>query len=49
MRPSKKNRKQFSFTTRDGIILTISIGGLVALMFVLVYYVYVLPMQKSLE
>jgi len=49
MTRSLKRKKRSSFTARHGIFLTLSIGGLLALMFVLVYYVYVLPMQKSLE
>jgi len=31
------------------VLLSLSIGAFVALMFVLVYYVYILPMQKSVE
>ena len=46
---SKKSKKQSSLTTRQGIFLSVSIGALVALIFVLVYYVYVVPMQRSLE
>jgi hypothetical protein len=46
---SIKRKKRSSFTARQGIFLSLSIGALVALIFVLVYYVYVLPMQKSLE
>jgi hypothetical protein len=46
---SIKRKKRSSFTARLGIFLSLSIGALVALIFVLVYYVYVLPMQKSLE
>ncbi|HSY93628.1 MAG TPA: hypothetical protein VK812_19875 [Candidatus Binatus sp.] len=48
MKGSKKKRRS-SFTTRQGVLLSLSIGAFVALMFVLVYYVYILPMQKSLE
>jgi hypothetical protein len=46
---SIKRKKRSSFTARQGIFLSLSIGALVALIFVLVYYVYVLPMQKSLD
>jgi hypothetical protein len=31
------------------VVLALSIGVFVALIFVLVYYVYIVPMQKSLE
>ena len=48
MRRSKKNQ-QSTFTTRSGVLLTLSIGAFIALIFILVYYVYVLPMQRSLE
>jgi hypothetical protein len=48
MKGSNKKRRS-SFTTRRGVLLSLSIGAFVALMFVLVYYVYILPMQKSLE
>jgi len=47
MKRSKKSKP--SFTTRRGILLSLSIGVFVALIFLLVYYAYVLPMQKSLE
>jgi hypothetical protein len=46
-RSNRKNRS--SFTARRGLVLSLSIGAFVALIFVLVYYVYILPMQKSLE
>ena len=49
MKRSEKKNQPGSLTTRQGILLTVSIGVFVALMFLLVYYVYVLPMQKSLE
>ena len=42
-------QKRSSFTTRRGVVLALSIGVFVALIFVLVYYVYIVPMQKSLE
>jgi len=48
MKRSKKNQ-QSSFTVRSGVFLTLSIGAFIALVFILVYYAYVLPMQKSLE
>ena len=48
MKGSKKDQRS-SFTTRRGVLLSLSIGAFVALIFILVYYVYILPMQKSLE
>jgi cell division septal protein FtsQ len=44
-----KRKQRTPLTTRRGVVLSLSIGVFVALMFVLVYYVYILPMQKSLE
>jgi hypothetical protein len=49
MKRIKKRTKGSSFTTRQGLLLAFSIAAFVALIFVLVYYVYVLPMQKTLE
>jgi hypothetical protein len=49
MKRIRKRNKGSSFTTRQGLLLTFSIAVFVALIFVMVYYVYVLPMQKSLE
>jgi len=49
MKRIKKRNKGSSFTTRQGLLLAFSIAAFVALIFVLVYYVYVLPMKKSLE
>jgi len=48
MKRSKKNQR-YSFTTRRGVLLSFSIGAFVALIFILVYYAYILPMQRSLE
>ena len=48
MRRSRRKERS-SFTPRRGVLLSLSIGAFVALIFVLVYYVYILPMQKSLE
>jgi hypothetical protein len=48
MKRSKKNHGAL-FTTRRGLMLSLSIGAFVALIFILVYFAYVLPMQRSLE
>lgn len=45
----KKRRKQLPLTTRQGILLALSIAALFLLIFVLVHYAYDLPLQKSLE
>ncbi|HEX4783697.1 MAG TPA: hypothetical protein VH350_05110 [Candidatus Sulfotelmatobacter sp.] len=49
MKRSNKKNQGSAFTTRRGLFLSIYIGAFVALIFLLVYYVYVLPMQKSLQ
>lgn len=49
MRRIKKRNKESSFSNRQGLLLALSIGAFVALMFLMVYYVYVLPMEKSVE
>jgi len=49
MKRSNKKNQASSFTTRRGLLLTLYIGAFVAVIFILVYYMYVLPMQKSLE
>jgi uncharacterized membrane protein YgaE (UPF0421/DUF939 family) len=49
MKRIKKRRKRSSFTTGQGLLLAFSIAAFVAFIFVLVFYVYVLPMKKSLE
>jgi hypothetical protein len=48
---ARKNRKkkQLPLTTGQGILLSLSIALLVALMYVLVHYVYLVPMQRSIE
>jgi hypothetical protein len=48
MTRSKKNR-QLALSTRQGLMLSLVIGAFVALVFLLVYYVYILPMQRSVE
>ena len=44
-----KRKKQLPLTTGQGIALSLSIAILVALMYVLVHYVYLVPMQRSIE
>ena len=47
MRRSRKH-KPSSFTTRRGVLLSVSIGAFFIVIFLFVYYLYVLPLQKSL-
>jgi hypothetical protein len=49
MKRVKKKNRRLAFTTRQGLLLSLSIAAFVAIIFLMVYYVYVLPMQKSLE
>ena len=48
MKIKKRRNKQSSFTTFHGIILSLAIGTFVALVFLLTYYVWYLPMHKSM-
>jgi hypothetical protein len=45
----KKRSKPSSFTTRNGVLLTLAIGTFVALISLLVWYAYVEPLRKSME
>jgi len=45
----RKRKKKTSFTTRQGLLVIFSIGTFVALIFALVYFVWFLPIQRSLE
>jgi hypothetical protein len=49
MRRSNKKNNDSSFTTRRGLLLSVSIAAFLALVFLLVYFAYILPMQKSIE
>ena len=48
MKRSKKNQSA-SFTTGRGVLLSLYIAAFIALVFIVVYYCYVVPMQKSVE
>jgi hypothetical protein len=48
MKRSNKNQSA-SFTTRRGGLLSLYIAAFIALVFILVYYGYVVPMPKSVE
>lgn len=49
MKTGNKKNQASSLTTRRGLLLSLYIGAFIAAIFILVYYAYVLPMQKSLE
>lgn len=45
----RRNKNDLQFRTRDGVLLLVSIGIVVALIFVLVYFVWYLPMEKAIH
>jgi len=45
----RRNKDNVQFRTRDGVLLLASIGIVVALIFVLVYFVWYLPMEKAIH
>jgi hypothetical protein len=49
MKTGNKKNQASSHTTRLGLLLSLYINAFIAGIFILVYYAYVLPMQKSLE
>lgn len=49
LKRSNKRNQDSTFTTRRGLLLSLYIAAFVALISLLVYYAYLLPMQKSLE
>ena len=44
---ARKKSNNVQFRTRDGVLLLISVGLFVALVFVFVYFVWYLPMEKA--
>jgi hypothetical protein len=46
---TKKKKKDIQFRTRDGLFLLTSVGIFVALVFVFVYFVWYLPMTKTIR
>jgi hypothetical protein len=42
-------KERYSFSTRRGLFLSLSIGAFMALIILLVFYSYILPMLKSFE
>ena len=49
MKRSNKKNQLSSFTIRRGVMLSLSIAAFIAAVIILVYYAYVVPMQRSLE
>jgi len=45
----RRSKNKIQFRTRDGLLLLASIEIFVALVFVLVYLVWYLPMQKAIR
>ncbi len=42
-------RKRMSFDMREGLLLVFGIAAFVALIFVLVYFIWYVPVQKSVQ
>jgi hypothetical protein len=45
----QRRKKKPSFSTRRGLILLVGIAAFVALVFILAYYVWYLPLEKSMQ
>jgi uncharacterized ion transporter superfamily protein YfcC len=45
----QRRKKKPSFSTRRGLILVVGIATFVALVFILVYYVWYLPIERSMQ
>ncbi len=45
----RRRRKKTSLSIRHGLLLIFGIGTFVALVFVLVYFVWYLPVEKSMQ
>jgi len=45
----RRRRKETSLSARQGLVLVLGISALVTLTLILVYYVWYLPVQKSLQ
>jgi hypothetical protein len=48
MKRSRK-KERYAFSTRRGLLLSLSIGAFMALISLLVFYAYIMPMLKSFE
>lgn len=44
-----QRRKRIAFDTREGLLLVFGIAAFVALIFVLVYFIWYVPMQKAVQ
>jgi hypothetical protein len=45
----QRRRKRIDFKTREGLVLVFGIAVFVALIFVLVYYVWYVPIERSVQ
>ncbi len=45
----QRRKKKTSFSTRQGLMLVFGIAAFVGLIFILVYYVWYLPIEKSMQ
>ena len=44
-----RRRKKIDFKTGEGLVLVFGIAAFVALIFVLVYYIWYVPIEKSVQ
>ncbi len=45
----RRRRRKLPLSTRQGLLLIFGIGTFVALVFILIYYIWYLPMEKSMR
>jgi len=45
----RRRRRKLPLSTRQGLLLVFGIGIFVALVFILIYYIWYLPIQKSMQ
>jgi hypothetical protein len=45
----RRRRRKLPLSTRQGLLLIFGIGIFVALVFILIYYIWYLPIQKSMQ
>jgi len=45
----RRRRRKLPLSTRQGLLLIYGIGIFVALVFILIYYIWYLPIQKSMQ
>jgi magnesium-transporting ATPase (P-type) len=49
LKTHRRRKKKTSFSTRQGLLLILGIGTFVALVFILAYYIWYLPIEKSMQ